>query len=79
MRKEGLAKKALLDKAQPIQLRLKHGDEVQRLRLKLLPLIELESKGRSMSLTMDDLKKLKVRGVWGVVRREGRGRGRGGR
>ncbi|KAG1665159.1 hypothetical protein FOA52_005540 [Chlamydomonas sp. UWO 241] len=61
MKAEGLAKKAVLDKAVPIPLRLKHGDEVQALRLKILPLVELEAGARSCSLTMDDLKKLSVK------------------
>ncbi|GAX77342.1 hypothetical protein CEUSTIGMA_g4788.t1 [Chlamydomonas eustigma] len=55
MKVEALARKAAAEKINPIQLRLRYGDEVVRLRLLLLPLIELEKKGRSMSLTMDDL------------------------
>ena len=48
---------ASLAQISTIQLKLKMSDEVQRLRLKLLPLVALEEeKGKTMSLTMDDLK-----------------------
>ena len=39
-------------------LRLKHWDEIFKLWLKLLPLLTLEEKGNSMSLTLADLKTL---------------------
>ena len=38
--------------------RLKHGDEVQKLRIKLLALIALEERPKSTPLTIDDLKTL---------------------
>eukprot|EP01035_Chromulina_nebulosa_P030499 gene30499-40527_t len=37
---------------EPIRHRLRHGDEIQKLRVKLFPMLALEEKGRSMSLTM---------------------------
>ena len=46
----------------PIQHRLKHAEELIRLRLKLFPLVSLEEKGRSMSLTIADLKTLEQKG-----------------
>ncbi len=51
-------RRAALEKVTPILGRLKHGDQVQALRLKLLPLLALEDKGRSMSLTIADLQTL---------------------
>ena len=51
--------RAAADKLNPVQLRLRLGDEVLRLRLLLLPLVELEKKTRSMSLTMDELHTLR--------------------
>lgn len=42
----------------PIIHQLKHADEVIKLRVKLLTLLTLEDKGRSMSLTIADLKTL---------------------
>jgi molybdopterin converting factor small subunit len=53
-----VTRKEAVSKIQPIQHRLKHGDEVQKLRVKLFPLLALEDKGRSMSLTLQDLKTL---------------------
>ena len=53
-----ITRKEAVSKIQPIQHRLKHGDEVQKLRVKLFPLLALEDKGRSMSLTLQDLKTL---------------------
>jgi hypothetical protein len=57
-----LDRKALIEKAPVIVHRLKHGDEIRRLRLRLLPLLALEDKGRSMSLTLADLKTLEQKG-----------------
>ena len=51
--------RAAAEKLNPTQLHLRLGEEVQRLRILLLPLVELEKKGRSMSLTMDDLHTLR--------------------
>mmetsp|Transcript_28344 Transcript_28344/g.39030 ORF Transcript_28344/g.39030 Transcript_28344/m.39030 type:complete len:459 (+) Transcript_28344:10-1386(+) len=54
-----LARKEVVSKVtEPIRHRLKHGDEIQRLRVKLLSMQALEDKGRSMSLTLADLKVL---------------------
>jgi molybdopterin converting factor small subunit len=53
-----LARKAVVQKITPIQHRLKHGDEILKLRTKVLPMMALEDKGRSMSLTLADLKSL---------------------
>lgn len=50
------ARKAVVQKIQAIQHRLKHGDEILKLRVKVLPMMALEEKGRSMSLTLADLK-----------------------
>lgn len=53
-----LARKAIIDKVVPIQHRLLRGPEIQSLRMKLVPLHVLEEKGRTMSLTLADLKLL---------------------
>ena len=53
-----VTRKGVVQKIEPVQHRLKHGDEVQKLRLRLLPLLLLEDKGRSCSLTLADLKTL---------------------
>lgn len=53
-----LARKTVVQKITPIQHRLKHGDEILKLRTKVLPMMALEDKGRSMSLTLADLKSL---------------------
>jgi hypothetical protein len=52
------ARIATVSDIKPKQLRLRHADEILRLRLKLLPLLAVEDKGRSMSLTLADLKTL---------------------
>lgn len=49
---------ATLEKSTPIVGRLRLGDEIQKLYFKLFPLIALEEKGRSMSLTIADLQLL---------------------
>ena len=49
---------ATIEKISPITHRLRHGEEIQKLRLKLFPLIALQEKARSVSLTLDDLKVL---------------------
>jgi hypothetical protein len=51
-------RKATVQKIQAIQHRLKHGDEILKLRVKVIPLMALEDKGRSMSLTLADLKSI---------------------
>jgi uncharacterized membrane protein YgcG len=51
-------RKAAIDGAPAVQRRLRHGEEIQKLRLKLFPLLALEDRGRSMSLTLADLKTL---------------------
>ena len=53
-----LTRKLTVQKIEPIRHRLKHGDEVQKLRCKVYPLVALEDKGRSLSLTLSDLKAL---------------------
>lgn len=53
-----IARIAAVSDIKPKQLRLRHADEILRLRLKLLPLLAVEDKGRSMSLTLADLKTL---------------------
>ena len=52
------ARKAVVQKIQAIQHRLKHGDDILKLRVKVLPMMALEDKGRSMSLTLADLKSI---------------------
>ncbi len=56
------AKKDALEKLKPIVGRLRHGDEIQKRRMKLLSLQALEDKGRSMSLTIADLQVLGEKG-----------------
>lgn len=56
------ARREFVEKIAPIQHRLKHGDEIQRLRIKLQTFAALEDKARSMSLTMADLKTLEEKG-----------------
>lgn len=51
-------RKANVEKIMPIRRRLKCCDDIQLLRARLLPLLALEDKGRSLSLTMADLKLL---------------------
>lgn len=51
-----LERKAAIERVVPVIHRLKHSDEVQKLRVKLFAMAALEEKGRSMSLTMADLK-----------------------
>lgn len=53
-----VTRKQFVEKISPVEYRLKHGDEIEKLYLKLFPLQELEDKGRSMSLTLADLKSL---------------------
>ena len=52
------ARKAAVQKIQAIHHRLKHCDDILKLRVKVLPLMALEDKGRSMSLTLADLKSI---------------------
>jgi len=52
------ARRVALEKATPIVGRLRLGDEIQKRYMKLFPLIALEDKGRSMSLTIADLQTL---------------------
>jgi hypothetical protein len=53
-----IARKALVEKINPIQPRLIYGDDIRSLYWKLYPLASLEEKSRSISLTMADLKQL---------------------
>jgi polyhydroxyalkanoate synthesis regulator phasin len=52
------ARKVAISAVSPITHRLSQGDQIVSLYLKLFPLIALEDKGRSMSLTLADLKTL---------------------
>ncbi len=62
-KKQGiLTRKGVVQKIEPIRHRLKHGEEVLKLRLKMLPLIALEDKGRSMSLSLADLQAVGEKG-----------------
>jgi polyhydroxyalkanoate synthesis regulator phasin len=53
-----MARKVAVEAISPIQHRLRNGSEIQKLRVRLFPLLALEDKGRSMSLTLADLKTL---------------------
>jgi hypothetical protein len=58
-KKQGiLSRKAVVQKIDPIQHRSKHSEDIIKLRTRLIPLQALEDKGRSMSLTLADLKTL---------------------
>lgn len=58
-RKENiLARKKFVEEIEPVQHRLRMSNQIQAQYKKLLPLQALEDKGRSMSLTLADLKKL---------------------
>lgn len=52
------SRKALVEKITPIPPRLLEGDEIRKLYMKIFPLHAIEEKGRSMSLTLADLKLL---------------------
>jgi hypothetical protein len=52
------ARKTALMGKPPIVRRLKYGDEIVKLRMKIFPLIALEDKGRAMKLTIEDLTKI---------------------
>lgn len=51
-------KKSTIEKVSPITRRLVHAERIQKCWSKLLPLITLEEKGKSLSLTLADLKVL---------------------
>lgn len=53
-----LARKAAVEALTPIQHRLAQSEQIQKLYMRLFPLLALEDKGRSMSLTLADLKTL---------------------
>ena len=53
-----LAKKKVLEDTAPVMRRLIHGEMIQKCWSRLLPLEALEEKGRSMKLTLQDLKTL---------------------
>lgn len=53
-----VARKAVVDKIAPIKHHLAQSDQIQKLYMRLFPLLQLEDKGRSMSLTLADLKTL---------------------
>ena len=56
---EGIAaRKAALENVKPIVGRLRLGEEIQKRYMKLFPLLALEEKARSMSLTIADLQTL---------------------
>ena len=52
------ARKASVEAITPIQHRLSQSEQIQKLYMRLFPLLALEDKGRSMSLTLADLKTL---------------------
>lgn len=54
-------RKQFVEKLTPINPRLKHGNEIRDLYLKIFPLESLEEKERSMSLTLADLKSLEAK------------------
>ena len=53
-----IVRKQIVEKIQPVEHRLFLCDKIEKLYFKLFPLIALEDKGRSMSLTLADLKVL---------------------
>lgn len=58
-KKQGIvARKSVVEKMPTYQRRLRFGDEIQKLFLKIFPLVDLEEKGKSTSLTLADLKTL---------------------
>ena len=56
------ARKALVEKIVPIKDQLSQSEKIEKLYFKLFPLLALEDKGRSMSLTLADLKTLEDKG-----------------
>ena len=56
------ARKAALEKMEPLKPQLRLGDKIQKLRVKLLGLKAVEDKQKSMSLTMADLQALGEKG-----------------
>lgn len=52
------ARKAAVEAISPIEHRLAQSEQIQKLYMRLFPLLALEDKGRSMSLTLADLKTL---------------------
>lgn len=52
------ARKGTVEAVEPKQLRLRHGDKIQALHMKVFPLNGLEDKSRSMGLTLADLRVL---------------------
>jgi hypothetical protein len=56
------ARKMTIEKAPPVIHRLKRGEDIRKLRVRLLSLLSLEERGRSMSLTLADLKTLEQKG-----------------
>lgn len=55
-----IARKLIVEKINPIKYKLKFAEEILKSRVKIFPLIALEEKGRSMSLTLADLKLLGI-------------------
>lgn len=51
-----IQRKEFIDRISPIQHRLRYGQEIQKLWVRVHPLLLLEDRGRSMSLTIADLK-----------------------
>ena len=56
------ARKAALEKIEPLKPQLRLGDKIQKLRVKLIALKAVEDKQKSMSLTMADLQALGEKG-----------------
>lgn len=53
-----VSRKAVVEKIEPIPPKMQLSEDIIKLYLKLFPLLALEEKGRSMSLTLADLKQL---------------------
>jgi len=60
-KKQITSRKEAVDRITAVSNRLKYGEEIVKLRIKLLGLHALEDKGRSMALTLDDLKKIEAK------------------
>jgi len=57
-----MARRGVVQQLVPILHRLKHSEDILKLRLRIFPLVELEEKGKSNSLTLKDLQTLEQKG-----------------
>lgn len=57
-RNQIVQRKESVMKVAPVTTRLKYSNEIGKLYMQLFPLLAIEEKARSMSLTLEDLKKL---------------------